>query len=83
VADVSSRFLSGVAITLLLAGFAFVFAWAIREQNKWEADCQDRGGHVDSHTDWYPVYGRDGTQHQESNTTYYCLGRDGQILKIR
>lgn len=67
----------------ILAGFAWLIVWAIKDHNEWEKACTQRGGHVDKHTDWHTSYDAKGNSHTDSNTTYYCLGPNGEMWGIR
>jgi hypothetical protein len=73
-----------------LAGYALmavlivaVIFYAIREQNKWETWCHDKGGNVSHHTDWITVPDGNGGTTSTSNTTYYCITDDGRLLGVR
>lgn len=78
--DGAWRVFAYVGIGVLVLAFVW---WAIADHRAWKADCEKRGGHVSSHTDYHTSYDRDGNSHTDSNTTYYCLSEDGRILDIR
>lgn len=70
----------GAVALLAIAGLCY---WAQQDQDRWEAGCRARGGHVDSSTATGTGISTSGKPVVSTTTTYYCLTADGRILEVR
>lgn len=83
----AARALAALGPFLLCAAIGLVITCLIVmmfvDQQKWEKDCEAKGGTVSSRTRYHWAYDSKGKSYRDSDTDYYCYAADGRLLKFR